>query len=114
MVTAEGVDDAGCAVNPTSTFSSDAVEIYVVASAASLQPGGTLVTSRWRQEGAEVATFDFTPDFSEGCLWFFIDQTDVIFTPGNWSVELEINGGLVGAPVPFTIVGEVAETTASP
>jgi hypothetical protein len=114
VITAEGVDDAGCAVNPVSTFSTDAVEIYVVALAASLQPGSTLVTSRWRQAGAEVATFDFTPDFTEGCLWFFIDQTDIAFTPGNWSVELEIDGGLVGAPVSFTIVGEVAESTTNP
>ncbi len=104
IVTAEGVDDNDCAVNPTSTFSTATEQIYVVAIAASLQPGITVVTSRWRQEGTEVVTFDFNPEFSEGCLWFFIDQTDIAFTPGNWSVELEINGGPVGAPLPFTIV----------
>ena len=108
IVTAEGIDENDCAVNPTSTFRSDAEAIYVVAVAANLQPGTTYVTSRWRQEGTEVATFDFNPDFTEGCLWFFIDQTDVIFTPGNYSVELENNGGLVGAPVPFTIVDAAA------
>jgi hypothetical protein len=103
-VTAEAVDDNDCAVNPTSSFSTATEQIYVVAVAAGLQPGSTIVTSRWRQEGTEVVTFDFNPEFSEGCLWFFIDQTDITFTPGNWSVELEINGGLVGAPLPFTIV----------
>jgi len=108
IVTAEGVDDNDCAVNPTSTFSTVSEAIYVVAVAASLQPGATTITSRWRQEGAEVVTFEFSPDFTEGCLWFFIDQTDIPFTPGNWSVELEINGGLVGAPVPFTIVDAAA------
>lgn len=108
IVTAEGIDENDCAVNPTSTFSTDTAEIYVVAIAANLQPGTTYVTSRWRQEGIEVVTFDFNPEFSEGCLWFFIDQTDIAFAPGNWSVELEINGGLVGAPVPFTIVDAAA------
>jgi hypothetical protein len=104
IVTAEAVDDSDCAVNPTSSFSTDTAQIYVVAVAAGFQPGSTTVTSRWRQEGTEVVTFEFNPDFIEGCMWFFIDQTDIAFTPGNWSVELEINGGLVGAPLPFTIV----------
>jgi hypothetical protein len=108
IVTAEAVDANDCAVNPTSTFSTGTEQIYVVAVAAALQPGSTVVTSRWRQEGTEVVTFDFSPEFGEGCLWFFIDQTDITFTPGNWSVELEINGGLVGAPLPFTIVDEAA------
>jgi len=108
IVTAEGIDENDCAINPTSTFTTATEEIYVVAVAANLQPGTTYITSRWRQEGAEVVTFDFNPEFNEGCLWFFIDQTDIAFTPGNWSVELEINGGLVGAPVPFTIVDAAA------
>jgi hypothetical protein len=108
IVTAEGIDENDCAVNPSSSFSTASEQIYVVAVAANLQPGTTYVTSRWRQEGTEVVTFDFNPEFTEGCLWFFIDQTDVAFTPGNWSVELEINGGLVGAPVPFTIVDAAA------
>ncbi len=109
IVTAEGIDENDCAVNPTSTFNTNTPEIYVVAVAANLQPGTTFIISRWRQEGTEVVTFDFNPEFTEGCLWFFIDQSDIAFTPGNWSVELEINGGLVGAPVPFTIVGAAAE-----
>jgi hypothetical protein len=108
IVTAEGIDENDCAVNPTSTFNTNTAEIYVVAVAAGFQPGTTFVTSRWRQEGTEVVTFDFNPEFTEGCLWFFIDQTDIVFTPGNWSVELEINGGLVGAPLPFTIVDAAA------
>jgi hypothetical protein len=108
IVTAEAVDDNDCAVNPTSSFTTTTEQIYVVAVAAGLQPGSTVVTSRWRQEGAEVVTFDFNPEFSEGCMWFFIDQTDIAFTPGNWSVELEINGGLVGAPLPFTILDAAA------
>jgi len=104
IVTASSVDNNDCALDVTSTFPSNTERIYVVAVAANLQPGSTVVTSRWQQEGAEVISYDFTPDFSEGCLWFFMDQSDVTFTPGNWSVSLEINGGPVGAPVPFTIV----------
>ncbi len=108
IVTASSVDNNDCALDVTSTFASDTERIYVVAVAANLQPGSTVVTSRWKLEGTEVISYDFTPDFSDGCLWFFADQSDVTFTPGNWSVELEINGGPVGAPVPFTIVDAAA------
>lgn len=108
VVTAEGVDDSDCIENPTSTFSIGSGRIYVVALATGLQPGRTVVTARWRREGTEVATDHFNPDIREGCLWFFINETGVEFTPGNWSVELEINGEPVGAPVSFTIVSEPA------
>lgn len=104
IVMATGVGQDDCAVGVTSVFSTTSERIYVVATAYNIQPG-TLILSRWFQEGRQVVTHDFTPDFpiNDACIWFFIDQTDVPFTPGNWAVDLEINGAVVGPSTRFTI-----------
>jgi hypothetical protein len=96
IVTSENVGNDDCAVGVTSTFSASAQQIYVVATALNIQPGTTIV-SRWQVGGQEIV-HDFTPDFeiNQNCIWFFIDQVDTTFTPGNWNVQLEINGSAVG------------------
>jgi len=97
IVTAPGVLPNDCAQNPSNQFTTNTSEIYVVARAQNIS-SGTRLTSRWLQEGAEVAVFDFTPDFNidDACIWFFIDQSDVTFISGTWSVALDINGAQVG------------------
>lgn len=104
IVLSEGVGSNDCAIASQTAFSTATSEIYVVATAANIPPG-TLLASRWFNEGAEVVAHDFTPDFTieQNCIWFYIDQADVAFTPGNWSVQLEINGAPVASPVAFTI-----------
>lgn len=103
IVMAEGVGSDDCALGAASSFSSGAERIYVVATAFNIEPGMTLV-SRWQVAGVEVV-HDFTPDFTidDNCIWFFIDQTDAEFMPGNWNVQLEINGAISGSPVQFSI-----------
>jgi hypothetical protein len=105
IVLSEAVGDNDCALNTQTQFSTTTAQIYVVATASSV-PAGTLITSRWQRGADEVANFDFTPDFDieQACIWFFIDQTDIAFTAGQWSVALAINSAPVGAAVPFTIV----------
>lgn len=102
IVMSENVGADDCAVGPTSTFTTSAQQIYVVATALNIQPGTTIV-SRWQVGGQEIV-HDFTPDFeiNQNCIWFFIDQVDTVFTPGNWNVQLEINGTPVGT-VSFSI-----------
>jgi hypothetical protein len=102
IVMAEDVGNDDCAVGTTSTFSSSAQQIYVVATALNIQPGTTIV-SRWRVGGQEIV-HDFTPNFeiNQNCIWFFIDQVDTTFMPGNWNVQLEINGVPAGT-VNFSI-----------
>jgi hypothetical protein len=104
IVLAQGVGDNDCALSSVSTFSASTQEIYVVATAAGIQPN-TRLTSSWFLEGTPVVTHEFVPDFpiDQSCIWFFIDQTDIAFTPGNWSVQLAINDQPAGQPVPFTI-----------
>jgi hypothetical protein len=102
IVMSENVGDDDCAIGATSTFSANAQQIYIVATALNIQPGTTIV-SRWQIGGQEIV-HDFTPDFeiNQNCIWFFIDQVDTTFTPGNWNVQLEINGTPVGT-VNFSI-----------
>lgn len=102
IVMSENVGSDDCAVGVTSTFSASAQQIYVVATALNITPG-TNIVSRWEVGGQEIV-HDFTPDFEidQNCIWFFIDQVDTAFTPGNWNVQLEINGSTVGT-VNFSI-----------
>ncbi len=104
IVTAASVGNDDCATEITSAFSAASSRIYVVATAYNIQPG-TLILSRWYREGQQIITHDFTPDFeiNDACIWFFIDQTDIPFTPGSWGVDLEINGAVVGPSTPFTV-----------
>ena len=105
IVTASGVGDNDCALSTRSEFSPNDTAIYVVATASNIAPGMTL-RSRWLRAGTEVAAFDFTPDFAidNACVWFFIDQSDTPFTPGEWTVSLEINGSPAGNPATFMIM----------
>lgn len=105
-VTARGVGSNDCALAAVSAFSTSDTSIYVVATASNIAPG-TVLSSRWFLEGQEVISHDFTPDFAidQNCIWFFIDSTETEFTPGNWTVQLEINGQPAGEPVAFTISG---------
>ncbi|MBZ0298227.1 MAG: hypothetical protein K8J31_00715 [Anaerolineae bacterium] len=108
MAPAVGSDD--CAVNPTSNFSPSDAEIYIVATGVNI-PAGTNIAARFSVGGQEI-NHDFTPDFAidDACIWFFIDQADVEFRAGTWSVELELNGAPASPPIPFTITGGEAMT----
>lgn len=105
IVTARGVDSNDCAMNPTAQFRTTDEAIYVVASANDL-PRSAVLTARWYQGGTEVVSFDFTIGIpiENACIWAFIDQTDVAFTPGEWSVLLEIDGTPAAPATTFMIV----------
>jgi hypothetical protein len=104
VVTAEGVGENDCALASMTAFTVASPNIYVVATAANIEPGMTL-TSRWFAGDEERITFDFTPDFAiaQNCVWFFLTPDDTAFTPGNWSVQLELNGVPQGQAARFTI-----------
>jgi hypothetical protein len=103
VVMAPGVGSNDCALNPTSAFSTSTEEIYVVATGVNI-PAGTNIAARFSIAGQEIR-HEFTPDFAidGNCLWFFIDQNDLIFTAGTWSVTLELNNVAVTSPIAFTI-----------
>lgn len=101
-----GVGNDDCALNPTSSFTTNTAEIYVVATGMNI-PAGTNIAARFSVGGQEIR-HDFTPDFdiNGNCIWFFIDQSDLTFQPGTWSVVLELNSTAVTPPIPFSITGE--------
>jgi len=103
IVLASAVGNDDCAVNPTSTFTPDTQEIYIAARAVEM-PDGTTVTTRWQRGEAELVSFDFTYDFVEdACIWFYADQSNFEFEPGEYSITIEVNGLPYGQPVAFTI-----------
>jgi hypothetical protein len=104
IVTAVGVNpDTDCASGVQTQFASSAPQIYVVANAYNIPQGATLL-SRWLRDGAQVAAFDFVPDsvVDGSCVWFYAEPVDFAFTPGAYSVALEVNGAVL-AQAAFTI-----------
>lgn len=104
IVSATGVGSDDCAVNITSEFTPQSPAIYVVARARNIQPG-TQLSSQWTANGQPIVSYDFTPNFAirDACIWFFVTPSEVAFTPGEWSVQLAINGTPNGGPARFII-----------
>lgn len=100
-----GVDD--CPLGVTTTFASAAARIYATAIAYNLTPAH-LVTADFTRDGQPVVSYEWTPSFNiaQGCIWFELPATAVEFVPGNWSVQLALNGTPAGAPVNFTITAD--------
>ena len=92
-----GADD--CVAAPQSSFSRAATSSIYVSAIARNTPSGVNLQSIWSFSGDERARFNYTPDFqiNENCIWFFIDTDDTEFTPGDWRVELSLNGALQGS-----------------
>jgi hypothetical protein len=103
------VGDDDCALNPTTSFTTNTVEIYVVARASGVAANDN-ISSVWSMGGTEIVTYDWTPgfDITDACIWFYIDQTEVTFSPGSWQVQMQINGQNTGAPVSFSIAESAA------
>jgi len=102
VVTSSGVGADDCAAGVTNQFTTTTTEIYVVAVATNI-PEGTTISSRWLQNGTEVALFPVTFNFIErACIWFFATSTDFAFTAGSYTVSLEVNGTVEGQTT-FTI-----------
>ena len=97
---AAGVDDNGCAINPTTDFeisgASDSTSVYLVNRARNVQPGQQFQT-RWYPNDNPSTRYDsvtWTADanYAETCVYFWIDSTDIAFSYGFWTVELVVNG----------------------
>lgn len=104
LTDAIGADD--CPVSATNSFSSSTTEIYVTAVGNNIPASATL-DSIWYLEGTQVQDYSWSPGFAvDGvCIWFRLPSSEVAFTPGNWSVELMIDGVAAGA-LDFTMTGD--------
>jgi len=104
VVTAAQVGANDCAVGPTSTFSSTAAGIYVVATAFNLTPQNQ-VSYRWTLDGAEVWVDSWSPanTVNGACIWYYLTPDQVALTAGAWAVEIAIDGAVIGPASAFTI-----------
>ena len=92
-----GGDD--CVATPQSSFSQAATNSIYISAMVRNKPPGVTLQSIWSHSGDERVRFDYTPDFhiQENCIWFFLEPSDTEFTPGDWRVELRVNGAPSGA-----------------
>ncbi|MBE0690856.1 MAG: hypothetical protein IH587_12125 [Anaerolineae bacterium] len=106
IVTTESVGADDCAIAPSTSFASTTPGIYVVATAFNLGPQ-TTITYRWQREGIEIWVDTWSPrgETNGQCIWYYLTPAEVEMTPGNWSIEILINGAMSGTPVTFTITG---------
>jgi hypothetical protein len=94
----------GCVVSPQISFSTDVSKIYATMRALNVE-AGLQMSVAWAYEGAEVhrESFSLDRDWSEICLWFFIDTSTVEMLPGNWTVQMFADGVGLETPMAFTI-----------
>jgi hypothetical protein len=105
-VLSEAVGSDDCPTSTTSVFPTNAEGVYISAVANNLSQSNVVV-SHWLREGVEVANYDWSPGFEieQGCIWFYMPASEVDFSAGNWSVQLDLDGVPVGQPVTFTVTG---------
>jgi hypothetical protein len=96
-----GSDD--CPIGSVTSFSSGDSEIYVTAVANVV--ASNQITATFALNGQEVQSYTWTPgfDIQGNCIWFLMPASEVTFTPGSWTVSLDVDGTPVGAPIPFSI-----------
>lgn len=104
LTDAVGADD--CPISSSTSFSASTTEIYVTAVGNNIPASATL-DSIWWLEGAQMQNYSWTPGFAVNgvCIWFRLPSSEVTFTPGNWSVDLTIDGAPAGS-LGFTITGD--------
>ncbi len=105
LVLSSGVNRDDCPVDINPVFSPSSSEIYVVARAFDIPVGATF-SSSWRFRDQELASHSFITERSidDNCIWFYIDQTDVVFTAGPWTVQISLDGNALTPLLPFEIV----------
>jgi hypothetical protein len=95
----------GCAASLQSSVSATAPRIYATTRILNAA-GGTAISASWSSAGQVVysnSAYQIPQDDDDFCLWFYIEPTDVTFSPGDWQVQFLVNNQPVGAPAAFTM-----------
>jgi hypothetical protein len=94
----------GCADGVTSSFPAAVRRIYATTRATSIS-AGTVMRVQWTYQGAPAFSEQFTVSRNQTnyCLWFFIEPTAEVLSPGNWTVQLFANDQPIEPVVSFTI-----------
>ena len=104
IVTTEQIGADNCAAAPTTSFTSTTSGVYVVATAFNLTSNNT-ITYRWQRDSIEVYVATWSPGGNTNgeCIWYYVTPAEVTFDPGAWSIEILIDGVIVGSPIQFTV-----------
>lgn len=96
--------DDGCVISPAFYFSETETRLYGTLKAFNLEPG-VLMRAEWRRDALPVWEDVWTVDqsYAEICIWFYLESSDVPFTPGDWSVEMFADGFSLEGPMVFNI-----------
>jgi hypothetical protein len=116
VVTAKGTNNAdGCAVNPTTTFTSTDQRIWVVATVRNLRQG-IVFTSKWvlGVDAANTKEFTYTSNFARArtCINFYIEPRTLNIGSGDYTVTLSASEGGAGGSVSFRVTGTAAGVAA--
>lgn len=98
-------DADGCADGATTSIPAAAARIYATARAFNIR-AGTLMGADWLRDGQVVyqsSPWTVESDQNDFCLWFYIEPSDVEFTPGAWSVRLYADGQALEPAASFAI-----------
>lgn len=97
-------DSDGCADTLMDAFPADVQRIYITTRALNIR-AGTVMSVQWTYEGEPAFSESFTveQDDDDFCLWFFIEPTESVFSPGNWTVQLFENERPIEPLVSFTV-----------
>jgi hypothetical protein len=106
MAVSLSVRDAdGCADGATTSVPQTVARIYATARAFNIR-AGTLMGADWLRDGQVVyqsSPWTVESDQADFCLWFYIEPSDVAFTPGAWSVRLYADGQALEPAASFAI-----------
>ncbi len=104
LVMASSVNDMNCPGQVIYEFPASTASIYVVARAVDIEAGST-ISARWSQYGIELTTIGFTTnqDIISECVYVEANPADFAFVPGEYRVDIQIDGEPAGYALDFTI-----------
>lgn len=103
--TSAAVNEAdGCVQDAQIEFPSGIPRIYATVRVYNIEPG-VRMSATWAYEGDQVWEDAFTVQqgADQLCIWFYVDESYVPLTPGNWSVRLFADGFQLEGPMSFVI-----------
>jgi hypothetical protein len=102
VVMSRGINDNNCALEPTTTFTIDDAEIYVVARILNI-PRGTTFTATWQgTEFSREDSYTVPANNDEACLYFYVVPSEIGMVAGTYTVTFSATE-LAGTPIEFTI-----------
>ena len=97
IVTAEGIGDQNAPIEVTDTFNASQDFIYVVAEADYIEQGTTMF-ARWSRDGEpfeDSSELTADRDYSDTYVEFHLENLEDRMEPGDYSVQLFVNGNPV-------------------